>query len=328
MSRRSMNLSVSRKSSLLATVLAFAAIGSTVMPAAALPQHFASLSAHPAVLSAPAPTGSAHPLGAALNVPPHAPSAGTTLEKALKQPPHQVGMTLPGAGAHIGNIVDTPPHQVGMTLPGAGAHIGNIVDTPPHQVGMTLPGAGAHIGNIVDTPPHQVGMTLPGAGAHIGNIVDAPPHQVGPTLPSAGPQIGGIINQTPNGPSKPVDDICPFNPLKCQKPDPAPTPSKPSGGPSYPSGGAGPVVIFAPPSADQAPGTVVTAAGPAATIVATRPATAVVAANPAPVATEPCNCLTKQYLDDGSVLFRDICTKEAAMATPAEEAQIKASMAQ
>jgi hypothetical protein len=132
----------------------------------------------------------------------------------------------------------------------------------------------------------------------------------------------------PPGPGKPVDDICPFNPLKCQKPDPTPTPSTSGGGPSYPSGGAGPVVIFAPPSVDQAPGTVVTAAGPAATVVATRPATAVVAANPAPVATEPCNCLTKQYLDDGSVLFRDICTKEAAMATPAEEAQIKASMAQ
>ena len=43
----------------------------------------------------------------------------------------------------------------------------------------------------------------------------------------------------------------------------------------------------------------------------------------APVATAatptaPCNCLTKQYLDDGSVLFQDICTKEAAMATPDE----------
>lgn len=31
-----------------------------------------------------------------------------------------------------------------------------------------------------------------------------------------------------------------------------------------------------------------------------------------------CNCLTKQYLDDGSLLFRDICSKEAALATPDE----------
>jgi hypothetical protein len=38
----------------------------------------------------------------------------------------------------------------------------------------------------------------------------------------------------------------------------------------------------------------------------------------AAVAAGPCNCLTKQYLDDGSVLFKDICTKEAALATPDE----------
>lgn len=37
-----------------------------------------------------------------------------------------------------------------------------------------------------------------------------------------------------------------------------------------------------------------------------------------PGAAEPCNCLTKQYLDDGSVLFRDICTKEAAIASPVD----------
>jgi hypothetical protein len=35
-------------------------------------------------------------------------------------------------------------------------------------------------------------------------------------------------------------------------------------------------------------------------------------------ATAPCNCLTKRYLQDGSVLFTDLCTKEEAMATPAE----------
>jgi hypothetical protein len=35
-------------------------------------------------------------------------------------------------------------------------------------------------------------------------------------------------------------------------------------------------------------------------------------------ATAPCTCLTKRYLQDGSVLFNDVCTKEAAMATPDE----------
>jgi len=37
-----------------------------------------------------------------------------------------------------------------------------------------------------------------------------------------------------------------------------------------------------------------------------------------PVVSANCNCLTKEYLEDGSVLFKDLCTKEAAMATPAE----------
>jgi hypothetical protein len=42
-----------------------------------------------------------------------------------------------------------------------------------------------------------------------------------------------------------------------------------------------------------------------------------VAAEAAPTA-GPCTCLTKTYLDDGSVLFKDVCTKEAALATPDE----------
>ncbi len=32
----------------------------------------------------------------------------------------------------------------------------------------------------------------------------------------------------------------------------------------------------------------------------------------------PCTCLTKTYLQDGSLLFKDVCTKESALATPAE----------
>jgi hypothetical protein len=32
----------------------------------------------------------------------------------------------------------------------------------------------------------------------------------------------------------------------------------------------------------------------------------------------PCTCLTKTYLQDGSVMFKDVCTKEAAIATPDE----------
>jgi hypothetical protein len=35
-----------------------------------------------------------------------------------------------------------------------------------------------------------------------------------------------------------------------------------------------------------------------------------------PSASGPCTCLTKTYLGDGRVEFADICTKEAAIATP------------
>ena len=48
-----------------------------------------------------------------------------------------------------------------------------------------------------------------------------------------------------------------------------------------------------------------------------------------PVVGNNCNCLTKEYLKDGSVLFKDVCTKEAAMATPDElKAQAQAPTTQ
>ena len=41
---------------------------------------------------------------------------------------------------------------------------------------------------------------------------------------------------------------------------------------------------------------------------------------PAPVAAvaAPCTCLTKEYTQEGAVLFKDICTNEAAINPPAE----------
>jgi len=46
------------------------------------------------------------------------------------------------------------------------------------------------------------------------------------------------------------------------------------------------------------------------------------AASPTTVTPSTCNCLTKEYLADGSVLFKDLCTKEAAvMPASANQAQ-------
>jgi len=115
----------------------------------------------------------------------------------------------------------------------------------------------------------------------------------------------------------PIDDICPFNKLKCPPKDPngpgtagnpqgpGSTPQLPGG---YPSGGGGPVVIVAPSPVYQAPVPVYQDRRPVVTTTNTSAA----------VTTAPCNCLTKQYLGDGSVLFQDLCTKETAMATPDE----------
>jgi hypothetical protein len=63
-------------------------------------------------------------------------------------------------------------------------------------------------------------------------------------------------------------------------------------------------------------------------VITTSRPVATVIVNPAAVVTQTCNCLTKQYLDDSSVLFNDICTKEAAMATPADLKAQKAAAVQ
>jgi hypothetical protein len=122
-------------------------------------------------------------------------------------------------------------------------------------------------------------------------------------------------------PVKPIPiDICVIAPSKCKGPNPPP-----NGG----NGGKGPVVIIAPPPIIAPPVLVETSP----TIVA-RPQPVYV---PHPVGTQapsaavsnvpangPTTCLTKQYQDDGSVVFRDVCTGEAAIATK-EDLQAQAA---
>jgi hypothetical protein len=35
-----------------------------------------------------------------------------------------------------------------------------------------------------------------------------------------------------------------------------------------------------------------------------------------------CTCLVKEYLPNGAVLFRDVCTNESAMNPPAQAAEV------
>src|SRR5262249_27167809 len=50
--------------------------------------------------------------------------------------------------------------------------------------------------------------------------------------------------------------------------------------------------------------------------------TGVIASAPVAAPAPTCTCLTKTYLQDGSVLFKDVCTRESAVAMPDE---VKAS---
>ena len=126
-------------------------------------------------------------------------------------------------------------------------------------------------------------------------------------------------------PVKPIPvDLCVIAPSKCKNPPNNPPPNGGNGG----NGGKGPVVIIAPPPI-IAPAPVLVEPQP--TIIS-RPQYM-----PRPVAVQgptaavsnaqanaPTTCLTKQYQDDGSVVFRDVCTGELAIATK-EDLQAQAA---
>lgn len=119
-------------------------------------------------------------------------------------------------------------------------------------------------------------------------------------------------------PVKPIPvDLCVIAPSKCKNPPNNPPPNGGNGG----NGGKGPVVIIAPPPI-IAPAPVLIEPQPT---VISRPQPVymprpVMAQGPSSAvssvpANAPTTCLTKQYQDDGSVVFRDVCTGELAIAT-------------
>jgi hypothetical protein len=143
-----------------------------------------------------------------------------------------------------------------------------------------------------------------------------------PTNPGVGPKVGGI-DKLKLPPLGGIGSKIPTLP-----PPPPPPPPQKTGDHDHdrdhdhdhPWGGTGPVVVVAPPT---------TVVDQPTTVVAPRLVTSRYAPISRAAATEPCNCLTKQYLADGSVVFQDICTKEAAIANPAAlNAQVQAPTAQ
>jgi hypothetical protein len=139
--------------------------------------------------------------------------------------------------------------------------------------------------------------TFTGLGYH-------PVQQTKPKLPPAAANLGSLHG--------------PFKCLVCEVSQPKPQPVGPRPDPDHGEHGwnrwhGGPeIVVEGIPEA-----TVVAAPAASAPVRASAPAQSapVRVSAPAPQA-EPCNCLTKQSLPDGSVLFQDICTKESAIAAP------------
>jgi len=125
---------------------------------------------------------------------------------------------------------------------------------------------------------------------------------------------GPVVN-----PNHPPIHICPLYSPECKGPP------KANPNPNPPAGGHGPIVVNPPPVIVAAPPIVVTAPPPVIArpqpVYAGRPMHAQAPstnASPNVASGEPCNCLTKQYQQDGSVVFRDLCTHEAAIATQAD----------
>jgi len=159
------------------------------------------------------------------------------------------------------------------------------------------------------------------------------------TMPAAALPLSGYLNGSGGQFHKPVGEfgnkpvevghgpvvnpnhapihVCPLYSPECKGP--------PRANPNPPTGGHGPIVVNPPPVIVAAPPIVVTAPPPVIArpqpVYAGRPMQAQAPstnASPNVASGEPCNCLTKQYQQDGSVVFRDLCTHEAAIATQAD----------
>jgi hypothetical protein len=166
---------------------------------------------------------------------------------------------------------------------------------------------------------------LPAAAMPLNQPITQLPHPNQPILnkPIDKPILNKPIDFKPifvpnKQPVKPIPiDICVIAPSKCKGPG---NNTPPNGG----NGGKGPIVIITPPPVlVEPPPRIIARPEPVyipRPVMVQGPTTTVSSAP----ANGPTTCLTKQYQDDGSVVFRDVCTGEAAMATK-EDLQAQAA---
>lgn len=257
------------------------------------------------------------------------------------------GTALAGTATEFDKIRRPGEVNTQKQLPPAGSNVGSLIKKVPTGElgalqGQQAPAGGTHVGGIISKlPPGEL-------GAIFGQQKSPPPTGLGTIVGKLPPgTITGQLNPPPTGLGsiQPVQACfagqpCNLNPPK--PPVPFPPPSPP--GHPCPTWGCNPppwltgdgdndghhhgdhdgdyghgygygygwrerpeVVIEGAPAAVTVPAPVL--AVPARAPVAAQP----VVAQPV-VSQEPCSCLSKQTLQDGSILFQDICTKQSALA--------------
>ena len=224
--------------------------------------------------------------------------------------------SMPAAASPFSQFIhDSPmstqviPHQGGPI----GSQIGgNVIQKPQVPTPVTSGAASQKPGSITQKGPVPMSgsaSSSPYISQTVGNQPLKVPMATNPPLPPC------MVTQTCK-PIPPCEAGCHPNPPPAST---GPNVSINIGRPPVVYGSA-PIAMAPTPMVAQQP--VMIPRQPAA--VQSQPVAAA-----APAAAEPASCLSKQYLNDGSALFRDNCTGEAAIATPAQlQAQAQSRAAQ
>jgi hypothetical protein len=225
--------------------------------------------------------------------------------------PHQGGPI----GSQVGSLNQKPQVPTPVTTGAASQKPGSIFQKGPVPMSGSASSSpyGQTIGNNqqMKVPMPSVQSTGSIASQTIGNQQLKVPMATNPPLPPC------MVTQTCK-PIPPCEAGC------------NPNPPQPSTGPNLSINIVRPPVVYgsAPVVMPQAP--MIVQQPTIAQRQPSAPQSQPVAAA-GPMASEPASCLSKQYLNDGSALFRDNCTGEAAIASPAQlqaEAQSRAALAQ
>jgi hypothetical protein len=230
--------------------------------------------------------------------------------------------TAPIASPFPGNVSVTPPtlYKGGTQPPTVytnGAPPPTVYNSGTEHVvsgPWTAPTSGSISGQVNGVVDGALGKGNPGTASINGQVNGVVDGALGNGNPTSGAtQTSGTVVGVLNGGHGVVSNCVLFG---CGTTPPISGGNPPKGGHGgdhdHDHGHGYPGIVI-----EGAPGEVVVPSPVAVAPVAAAPVVAARAPAAAPqIVQAPCNCLTKQKLADGSVLFQDICTREAAIAAP------------